>query len=159
MSVQIEFDVSILDRFGPETSPDDFLDIDIPDTPEHDHFDDVVFERQDKKWVKHWRNFAGTEEDTADDVDNEDPIASLGIDEPLPTPEQGDNFLHASVMLPHGNLFAPGKVIGRKRDAKGNPISQANDNTILDSRVYRIEFDNGDVSELMANVITESMYA
>ena len=49
MSVQIEFDVSILDRFGPETSPDDFLDIDIPDTPEHDHFDDVVFEGRDEE--------------------------------------------------------------------------------------------------------------
>jgi hypothetical protein len=62
-------------------------------------------------------------------------------------------------MLPCGNSFARGKVIGRKRDAKGNPIGRANDNTILDSRVYRVEFDDGDVSELMANVIAESMYA
>ena len=99
------------------------------------------------------------EEGTANDVDNEDPIMSLGVNEPLPTPEQGNNFLHASVMLPRGNLFARGKVIVRKRDAKGNPIGQANDNTILDLRVCPVEFDDGDVSELTANVITESRYA
>ena len=159
VSMRIEFDVSILDRFGPETSPDDFPDIDIPDTPEHDHFDDVVFEGRDEEWVQRWRAFAGVEEGTADGADDEDPIASLGVDEPLPTPEQGDNFLHASVMLPRGNSLARGKVIGRKRDSKGNPIGRANDNAILDSRIYRVEFDDGDVSELTANVIAESMYA
>ena len=65
---------------------------------------------------------AGTEEGTADDVDDKDPMTSLGIKKPLPTPEQGDNFLHALVMLPRGNSFVQGKVIIRKCDAKGNPI-------------------------------------
>ena len=29
----------------------------------------------------------------------------------------------------------------------------------MDLRIYRVEFDNGDVCELTANVITKSMYA
>ncbi len=29
----------------------------------------------------------------------------------------------------------------------------------MDSRIYRVEFDDGDVCELTANVIAESMYA
>ena len=49
--------------------------------------------------------------------------------------------------------------MSHKRDSDGNPIGRANDNPILDSRHYLVEFDDGDVSELTANVIAESMYA
>jgi hypothetical protein len=47
----------------------------------------------------------------------------------------------------------------KKRDARGNPVGRANNNPIMDSRVYHIEFEDNDVSELTANVITELMHA
>jgi len=74
-------------------------------------------------------------------------------------PEAGDNYVNASLMLPHGNSLACGTVIGRKCNARGDPIGNANANTIMDSRVYCIEFDDSNVCELTANVIAESMYA
>jgi hypothetical protein len=74
-------------------------------------------------------------------------------------PEAGGNYVNASLMLPHGNSLARGTVIGQKRDARGDPIGNANTNPIMDSRVYRVEFDDGNVCELTANVIAESMYA
>jgi hypothetical protein len=77
----------------------------------------------------------------------------------LPTPEADDNYVNASLMLPRGNALARGTVIGQKRDARGDPIGNANTNPILNSRVYRVEFEDGDVCELTANVIAESMYA
>ena len=43
----VKFDHNIQDKFGPETSPDDFPDLDISDTLEHD------------EWVKRWRAFTG----------------------------------------------------------------------------------------------------
>ena len=46
-----------------------------------------------------------------------------------------------------------------KRDHKGNTIGRANDNSILDSREYNVQFDDVGVSELTANMIAESMYA
>ena len=46
---RIEFNVSIMDCYGPKTSPGDFPDLDIPDTPEHHHFDDVDFEGWDEE--------------------------------------------------------------------------------------------------------------
>ena len=46
-----------------------------------------------------------------------------------------------------------------KQDDNGNPIGHANDNPILDTREYIVEFDDSDVTELTANLITESMYA
>ena len=62
-------------------------------------------------------------------------------------------------MLPHGGTRARGRVVRRRRDHEGNPIGRANSNPILDSRSYEVQFDDGDVSELTANVIAESMYA
>ena len=49
---RVEFDLNILDKFGPETTPDDFPDLDIPDTPELNPFDDVDYAGRDDEWVK-----------------------------------------------------------------------------------------------------------
>jgi hypothetical protein len=75
------------------------------------------------------------------------------------TPETGDNYLNAEISLPKGGTMARGRVAGRKRDANGNPVGRANDNPILDTRVYEVQFDDGDVTELTANMIAQSMYA
>ena len=52
-----------------------------------------------------------------------------------------------------------GKVIYRKRDAEGNLIGRANNNPILDTRQYQVQFADGEVTELTANVIAEAMFA
>ena len=62
-------------------------------------------------------------------------------------------------MLPRSNSLARGTVIGRKRDARSDPIGNANANPIMDSRFYHVEIDDSDICELTANVIAESMYA
>ena len=79
-------------------------------------------------------------------------------DEQEVTPEAGDNYVSANVLLPRGDTLARGRVIGRKRDTDGNPIGRAHSNPILDTREYMVEFEDGDVSELTANVIAQSMY-
>ncbi len=98
-----------------------------------------------------WRAFTGN--GLTGDADNEVPAPSLGVDVELQTPEAGDNYVNASLMLPRGNSLARGTVIGWKRDACGDPIGNANANPIMDSRIYRVEFDDSDVCELTANVI------
>ena len=158
---RVEFDLNIQDKFGPKTTQDDFPDLDIPDTPEHDNFDDVDESGRDDKWVACWCAF--TRDRLADglpgDADDEIPTPSLGLDIVLPTPEAGDNYVNASLILPRGNLLARGTVIGQKRDARGDLIGNANTNPLIDSRVYCIEFDDGNVYQLTANVIAKSMYA
>ncbi len=52
-----------------------------------------------------------------------------------------------------------GQVVKRKRDNADNPTGRANSNPILDTREYVVEFDDGEVTELTANTIAESMYA
>jgi len=63
-------------------------------------------------------------------------------------------------LLPHDNdTLARGRVTKRKRDLDENVVDHANANPILDTREYLVEFDDGEVSELTANVIAQSMYA
>ena len=47
----------------------------------------------------------------------------------------------------------------RKRDVDGNPKGRANVTPILDTREYMVTFEVGDVTDLTANLIAESMYA
>ena len=61
-----------------------------------------------------------------------------GLDREVSTPDVNDNYVNASVMLPIGNIYTRGKVIGRKRDADGNSIGRKNYNPILDTREYRV---------------------
>ena len=61
-------------------------------------------------------------------------------------------------MLTRGNIYVRGKVMGLKRDTYGNAIGSMNDNPIIDTREYHVDFDDGEVRKLTANVIAESMY-
>ena len=167
IALREEFDENIAARYGPDCNPDDFPDIGLVDTPHYNSFDDVNVDlrHQDKEWLARWRKFTGMdgEEGSPDGMDDEDPFKiqapATGIDREVPTPEQGDNYVGVSIMLPRGNSNARGKVISRKRDTDGNPIGRADDNPIRDTRTYQVQFPDGEVAELTANVIAESMYA
>ena len=49
------------------------------------------------------------------------------------TPEAYDEYLTAEVLLPNMGEITKAKVVGRKRDANGNPIGVRNSNPILDT--------------------------
>jgi hypothetical protein len=74
-------------------------------------------------------------------------------------PKIGDNYLSAEFMLPKGGVLVKGRMTARKRDWVGNPVGCANDNPILDTRSYIVNFDDGDQTELTANMIAESLYS
>jgi len=77
------------------------------------------------------------------------------------TPEVlDDTYLNMELALPRddeGPEFA--KVTKRLRDANGIPIGTANDNPILDTRVYEVEYMDGHKASLAANAIAENMFA
>ena len=71
-----------------------------------------------------------------------------------------DTYLNMEIALPRddeGPEFA--KVTKRLRDANGLPIGTANDNPILDTRVYEVEYLDGHKASLAANAIAENMFA
>ena len=73
----------------------------------------------------------GLEGNTEDD---EDPAMSTELYRDFPTPEENDNYVNASLMLPRGNIYARGKVIERKIDTDGNVVGRSNDNLIIATR-------------------------
>ena len=51
------------------------------------------------------------------------------------------------------------KVTKQLKDHCGNPIGTANNNPILDTRMYKVEFADGSKQALVANIIAENMFA
>jgi hypothetical protein len=94
--------------------------------------------------------------DHYDPTDYDPDISDLEI---KVTPEANDPYVGAEVCLPLGGILKKGCVASRKRDAHGNPNGLANDNHILDTREYVVQFDDGDSTELTANLIADSMYS
>jgi hypothetical protein len=76
-----------------------------------------------------------------------------------PTPEAGDEYFGAQVMLPHGDQIISGQARRKKRDRLGNPQGVRKANPILDIRVYDVVFPNGEMTEYGANVIAKNMWA
>jgi len=70
-----------------------------------------------------------------------------------------DKYIAAEVILPKGDTFLLGKVIGRKRDAEDNLIGTAHSNPIFDTRLYQVQFPEGQVEEYSANIIAQNLYS
>jgi hypothetical protein len=132
-----ELDISIKSKIG-DTLADNEIDNELiglyPDVP-----DDVFLPDR--------------EDDIAADQEAEMPEADDY------TPEAYDEFLTAEVLLPSMGTVVKAKVVGRKRDADGNPIGKRNANPILDTREYEVEFPDGATDVFTANIIAENLYA
>ena len=66
-------------------------------------------------------------------------------------PRVGNQYVNTKILLLRGNRMAKGCV--------GNLISRSNQNHILDTCLYEVEFPRDEITELTANIIAESMYA
>ena len=76
-----------------------------------------------------------------------------------PTPITCDTYIGAEVVLPKRNDMVSGTVKSRVKGFEGQPIGEADKNPIVDTRVCIVEFSDGEVAELGANIIAEYMYA
>jgi hypothetical protein len=70
-----------------------------------------------------------------------------------------DKYISALVILPSQDTHLLGTVTARKRDSHGTPIGTANNNPILDTRIYEVTFPDGHTAEFAANVIAKCLYS
>jgi hypothetical protein len=71
-----------------------------------------------------------------------------------------DTYLNMELALPRsGGEVEFARVVKRLRDKDGIPIGTANDNPILDSRMYEVEFPDGYKTSMAANAIAENLFA
>ena len=84
--------------------------------------------------------------------DYEIPVMATVLERQVSTPKINDNDLKSSVILPIGNTYAKGKVMGRKIDAIGNSVGRRKENPILDTCKYRVGFDDEEVRKIRVRV-------
>ena len=124
-----EFDPSIGEKLGPMVSSKYFKSDPEVVTPTLDWYDD----------------------------DNENQTHMNYVDDI--TPEAIDNYIGGEIMISHGDKVAQGRFRRRKRDVEGNTIVRANNNHIIDTRTYEVEFEDGSMSTYSEDVISESIYS
>jgi hypothetical protein len=72
-----------------------------------------------------------------------------------------DTYLNMELALPRPDGEGPefARVTKRLRDKDGKPIGVANQNPILDTRVYEVEYLDGHKASLTANAIAQNLFA
>ena len=74
--------------------------------------------------------------------------------------ELKDRYIGVKVLLPQGGKLQEARVFSRKRTSDGKMlIGKGNDNPLLDTRLYHVEFPDGGIGEFTTNVIAESLYS
>ena len=146
------------------------LELSLPETKETLNAFDLAIAHHLKCENRKYQGDKPNPEDWADmleeDEDFRKEFQHIYNDDSIPeeenyTPEVADDtYLNMEVALPRddeGPTFA--KVTKRLRDANGIPIGTANNNPILDTRLYEVEFLDGHKASLSANAIAENMFA
>ena len=68
-----------------------------------------------------------------------------------------DKLIHSEVALPQGDKLRNAKILRRSLDPSGRSIGTYDNNPILNTLVYDVEFPDGEVKEYSANVIAENI--
>jgi Reverse transcriptase (RNA-dependent DNA polymerase) len=123
---------------------------------------DLVVPDDDERVLQDWNDYT--------DLDDEDcarEFSEVISDEKIPeadedfTPDTiGDTYMEKEVIIPdEADAANIGRVTKRLRDAEGRPIGVANENPLLDTREYAVEFRDGRVESLSANMIAKNLYS
>lgn len=81
------------------------------------------------------------------------------LDSEAPIAESTDNLIGCQVTLPHpSGEMQHATVKSRKRNHDGTLIGHHNENPILNTGLYEVQFSDGTYNEYAANVITENLY-
>jgi len=127
--------------------------------------DDEFPDQGDKPNPDDWADLAATDADFREEFFKiyEDPnLKDADLEEP-PEPSPGimdEEFLKMELALPRddeGPSFA--RVKKRLKDADGLPVGVANNNPILDTRIFEVEFLDGHTAAMTANAIAENLFA
>ena len=103
-------------------------------------------------------NFDYDEDDnlaTVNVVPAADAVDSTG--RPINQQSVTDLLINAKVLLPQGDSQQMAKVVRRAIDSDGLVIGEFNENPILNSLVYDVEYPDGAVKQYAANVIAENV--
>ena len=115
-----------------------------------------------ERQLQDWDDYT-EDNDAAFSKEYGEPISDNAIpdcDETFTPDTFGDQYLNKEIALAGGeNDVQFGRVSKRLRDAEGRPIGLADDNPLLDTRQYTVEFRDGHSESLSANLIAQNLYS
>jgi len=95
---------------------------------------------------------------TLDEEDlNDEPENKPKMEQDDYTDEAYDAYLGAELLVPSGDNFIIGWVTKQVRGVDGNPVGIRNNNPLLDTRQYEVQFGDGSIQEYTTNLIAENM--
>ena len=74
-------------------------------------------------------------------------------------PDEYDHLVNAEFTIDTGEGRKFAKVTKRMKDKNGIPIGTANDNPLLDTRMYEVKHIDGRKQALAANIIADNIFA
>ena len=69
-----------------------------------------------------------------------------------------NKMIYAQLQLQHGEIMVGARVKGRKRNALGQEIDTYNENPMMNTMIYEVEFQDDTIKEYAANVIADNIY-
>jgi hypothetical protein len=69
-----------------------------------------------------------------------------------------DQLVGLELTLPQGEMMLPATVIGLSMDEEGKVIGNPNENPILNTTLYEVQFSDGMIKTYAANTIAENVY-
>ena len=88
-----------------------------------------------------------------------DPTLAAPEADEIPLPDAFDQYISANILIEKQGEATRGTVKRRARDQHGEVIGIPNNNPLLDTREYEIEYLDGTIDILTANNIAESLYS
>ena len=68
-----------------------------------------------------------------------------------------DKLIHVELMLPQNGEYQPAKVVGRAKNELGVITGNYDENPIMNTIMYEVEFPDGQVKQYAANIIAENL--
>ena len=126
-------------------------------------FDDIILEKLGDSVVKptnpnaheHVPYSNGVDPDSVKVPEDNDPVmpdSTPAFEKPIT-----NQWMHAELNLPQGELLRKAKVVGRTKDGNGDVAGSYDHNPFLNALTYDVEFSDGEINEYSANVIAENM--
>mmetsp|Transcript_24453 Transcript_24453/g.37196 ORF Transcript_24453/g.37196 Transcript_24453/m.37196 type:complete len:272 (-) Transcript_24453:1442-2257(-) len=114
----------------------------------------------DRPDLDNWVDLLEDDDDFADEFNRLYDNPAVGEADDSFDPDSFDTYINMELAIDRGgDVPELARVTKRLRDHKGNPIGTANNNPILDSRMYEVTFANGHKQAMAANAIAEAMFA
>ena len=70
-----------------------------------------------------------------------------------------DQWIHANLNLPQGDLLQKANVGSRTKDGNGDAIGSHDHNPFLKTLLYDVNFSDGEIKEHSANVMAENIHS